>query len=214
MKIQLELDRRGQMMLKKTAALLAVAYLVAPMALADDYMGENHTDKSSLPSWIKDTSGVGQSQDGVVRSNQILELGIAPANGLQLEGESMLRRGDLEGALVVLQRAVEQAPMDIEKRILYAQCLEKKLVKSKKKDPALYNFLVKQWLFIFKKAEFADQAMAGKGHLYNLTGTFPKAFERERTFLARVLIPEDAPVKSAHKAPATEAAAKKEPAEQ
>jgi hypothetical protein len=196
-------------MLKKVATIiLAAAFVVAPMAKAEnlDWLNEDK-DKSQLPDWIKDTSSVGQDHDGVVYSNQILELGSAPSSGLQLEGESMLRRGDLDGALMVAQKAVEQAPLDMEKRILYSQCLEKKLLQSKKKDPALYNFLVKQWLFIYKKAEFVDHTMAAKGHLSHLCGTVPKNFEREKTFLARVLITEDT-------APAAKVAAVKKPAPQ
>ena len=109
----------------------------------------------------------------------------------------MLRMGNLETALMTLQKAVELAPMDMDKRILYSQALEKKLATQEVKDPKLFNFLVKQWLFICRKSEFIDQTLEARSHLLHLTGTAPKAFERSQTFLARVLIPEDGSAKVA-----------------
>lgn len=177
------------MMLKRFALLLAVAsILVAPAVRADQ---EDNDKADDTPSWIMDTSGVGRDHNGTVRSNQILEMGTMPANALHLEGENMLRRGDLDGALVDLQKAVEMAPMDIDKRVLYAQALEQKLMKQKPKDPKLYNFLVKQWFFIYKKAEFVDQSLQAKQHIMHLSGTIQKPWERDKTFLTRVMIPED-----------------------
>lgn len=145
--------------------------------------------------YIVDTSEIGQDTHGVVNSDQFLELGVPSANALRIEGEQSMRLGNLPRAIMVLQRAVELAPLDMDGRILYAEALEKKLIKQKDRDPALYNFIVKQWLFVYKKAEFADHAMQGYGHLVKLTGTAPKRFEKEPKFLSRVLIPEDGSVK-------------------
>lgn len=183
-------------MLKKIATIAAVLYMFAPMAMADENIdgADAARNPDDMPSWIMDTSSVGKDNNGVVRSNQILELGEAPPNALHLEGESMLRRGDLDNALRTLQRCVELAPGDMDKRILYSQCLEKKLMKQKHKDPVLYNFLVKQWYFIYKKSEFPDQVMNARERIAHLSGTIPKPMEREKTFLARVLIPEDGPI--------------------
>jgi len=114
--------------------------------------------------------------------------------------------GNLDRALTVLQRSVEMAPLDMDGRILYAEALEKKLLKQEEKDPILYNFLVKQWLFVYKKSEFADQAMQGLQHLTSLTGTQPKRFESIPKFLVRVLLPEDGSTKVAlggNRAPGT-----------
>ena len=144
------------------------------------------------PDWIKDTSGVGRDVNGVVRSDQLLELGVASPGGMQLEGENLMKLGNIEEALLSLQKAVEMAPMDMDKRTLYAQALEKKLLKQKDhKDPALYNFLVKQWLYILKHSEFADQTMEARAHLISVCGSIPKPLESSKGFLARVLIPED-----------------------
>jgi hypothetical protein len=166
------------MMIKKALVGLSLAVLLAPMAIADD-------------GYIMDTSGIGRSHNGVVRSDQFLELGMGSANALRLEGESSLRNGHLDRAITVLQRSVEMAPMDMDGRILYSQALEQKLISQKERNPSLFNFLVKQWLFVAKKAEFADQAMIGRAHLMNLTGVAPKMFEKEPKYLARVLMPED-----------------------
>jgi hypothetical protein len=166
------------MMIKRVLVGLSLSVLLAPQAIAkEDY--------------IMDTSDVGRSHNGVIRSDQFLELGMGGANALRIEGESNLRNGHLDRAITVLQRSVEMAPMDMDGRILYAQALEQKLISQKERDPALFNFLVKQWLFVAKKAEFADQAMQGRSHLMNLTGVVPKLFEKEPKFLARVLMPED-----------------------
>lgn len=164
------------------AAAIAAFTLGLPAIAADEETPED---------WIMDTSGIGQSNNGVVRNDQFLELGVPTASALQLEGESAMRLGNLDRALTVLQRSIELAPLDSDKRILYAEALEKKLMMQKERDPRLYNFLVKQWLFVAQKADFPDQQMTGRAHLANMTGQVPKNFEKPHKFLARVLVPED-----------------------
>lgn len=151
---------------------------------------------SKSEDYIMDTSGVGKTT-GTISSDQFLELGVSSPNALRLEGEQSLRMGNLDRAITVLQRSVEMAPLDMDGRILYAEALEKKLIKQKEKDPSLYNFLAKQWLFVYKKSEFPDQAMQGLQHLISLTGTQPKRREKPEKFLARILLPEDGSVKVA-----------------
>lgn len=151
-------------------------------ALADD------TD-----AWIMDTSEIGKSRNGIIRNDQILEMGVPTASALQLEGESSMRMGQIDRAIVALQRAIELAPLDSDKRLLYAEALEKKLMTTptKQRDPRFYNFVLKQWLFIYQKADFPDQKMQAGGHLVQLTGSAPRMFERPHKYLARVLLPED-----------------------
>lgn len=169
---------------------------VTPAMAQADYGSGEEEEPEETRKWIKDTSGIGKSRNGVVRNDQFLELGVGTPSCLQLEGESLLRTGNLEQALTVLQRAVEMAPMDMDKRILYAEALEKYLVKQKpERDPRLYNFLIKQWLFVAKKAEYPDQMAIGRGHLLNMTGKLPGRFGKPETFLKTVLIPEDGSVK-------------------
>lgn len=167
--------------MKKISGLVFAALLVFPAACR----------AGDTEDWIMDTSGIGQDRNGVIRNDQILEMGVPTASALQMEGESSLRLGNVDRALVALQRATELAPLDMDKRILYGECLEKKLMAQKPRDPRLYNYLVKQWLFVATKAEFADQSMQGRAHLGVLTGAAPKLFEKPEKFLARVLIPED-----------------------
>jgi hypothetical protein len=140
--------------------------------------------------YIMDTSSIGQSHDGVVRSEQLLELGGESSNALRLEGESSLRMGHLDRALMVLQRSVEMGPGDIDSRILYAQALEQKLMIEKVRDPGLHNFCIKQWFFVFKKAEFPDQSIQARAHLINLTGVAPRRWDTEPKYLARVALPD------------------------
>jgi hypothetical protein len=140
--------------------------------------------------FIMDTSSIGQSHNGVVSSEQLLELGSDSANALRLEGESSLRLGHLDRALMVLQRSVEMAPADIDGRILYAQALEQKLMAEKVRDPALYNFCIGHWFYVFKKAEFPDQSIQARAHLINLTGIAPRHWDTEQKYLAKVALPE------------------------
>lgn len=171
-------------MFSKKSILGLSMLLVMPgtAAMADD------TD-----AWIMDTSEIGKSRNGIIRNDQILEMGVPTASALQLEGESSMRMGQIDRAIVALQRAIELAPLDSDKRLLYAEALEKKLMTTptKQRDPRFYNFVLKQWLFIYQKADFPDQKMQAGGHLVQLTGSAPRMFERPHKYLARVLLPED-----------------------
>jgi hypothetical protein len=158
------------------AASLVFAATVPVYATASDFM--------------MDTSSIGQSHNGVVSSEQLLELGGEDAGGLRLEGESSLREGNIDRALMVLQRSVEMGPGDIDGRILYAQALEQKLTAQKVRDPELYNFCTRQWFYVFKKSEFPDQSIQARAHLINLTGIAPRHWDTEQKYLAKVALPE------------------------
>lgn len=175
-------EKRYANLAKITLVWAAAVACIAPASARDD-------------DFIMDTDGIGKSNNGVVTSDQFLELGVPTPNALRMEGEQSMRIGNLDRALTVLQRSVEMSPMDIDGRIMYAEALEKKLLKQKRRDPKLYNFVIKQWLYVAKKSEFADQSMQGVAHLQGLTGTAPKRWEKEKKFLSRVLIPEDGKVK-------------------
>lgn len=148
--------------------------------------------------FIKETDDIGQAREnGVVISNQMIELGMISSNLLRLDGEQCIRVGNIERAIKVLQRAVETEPLDMDGRVLYATALEKKLMKQKSKDrdPKLYNFTVKQWYYIAKVCEFEDQKTQALKHLQVLTGKVPGRFDRRQAFLKKALIPEDGSVK-------------------
>ena len=76
-----------------------------------------------------------------------------------------MRINNIERAITLLQKSVQLAPRDMDGHILYAEALEKKLAKQKDRDPALYNSVVKQWLYVAKNADFMDQANQGVKHL-------------------------------------------------
>lgn len=171
------------MLSKKHILVLSMLLMLpVPAALAD---GED--------SWIMDTSEIGRSRNGIIRNDQILEMGVPTASALQLEGESSMRMGQIDRAIVALQRSIELAPLDSDKRLLYAEALEKKLMSTpqSKRDPRFFNFVVKQWYFILQKADFPDQKVQAGGHLVQLVGTAPRMFERPHRYLGRVLLPED-----------------------
>ncbi len=117
-------------------------------------LNSNALAKAKNTDFIMDTEDVGKTSGTVVSSDQFLELGTSTPSALRMEGEQALRMGNHDRALTVLQRSVEMAPMDMDGRILYSEALEKKLMRQHEKDPALYNFLVKQWLFVYKESEF------------------------------------------------------------
>jgi hypothetical protein len=169
---------------KSTLLGLSIAFIACPASIAVD-------------DFIMDTSSIGRSVNGVVTSDQFLELGMHTASALRLEGENALRLGHVDHAITVLQRSIEMAPSDTDGRIMYALALEKKLISQKERDPRLFNFCVKQWLFVAKNAYFPDQKMQGKSHLVNLTGVAPKMWESGKRFLARVMLPEDGSTKVA-----------------
>jgi len=146
--------------------------------------------------FIFDTNRIGRGS-GVIMSDQLLELGMVSSDGLRLEGEQAIRLGNTDRACQLLQKAIEMQPGDFDGRILYASALEKKLMKQKasKRDPKLFNFVVKNWYFVYKKSEFHDQKAQAKSHLEKLVGALPKRMEKPHKYLARVLIPEDGSVK-------------------
>jgi hypothetical protein len=162
---------------------------LAVMAAMAAGMAAQAADKT--PDWIMDTSDVGTDRNGVIQSHRAMELGIGSPGAMQLMGEETLRSGSLDAALRSLQKAVEMAPGDMDKRTLYAQALQKKLMKQDKKDPAFYNFVVKQWFYVYKHAEYIDQTIEAKQQLKQLCGTVPKPLERSRNYLGRVLLPEE-----------------------
>lgn len=140
--------------------------------------------------FIMDTSKV-DTKKPTVTTDQNVEMGVPLPNRLRLEGENALRTGNLEHAITVLQKAVEIAPNNMDGRILYSEALEKKLNGQLKKDPKLYNYLVKQWLFIARHSEFSDQRVQGFKHLEDLTGVVPKKMDSEKKYLHKVLKPEE-----------------------
>ena len=59
--------------------------------------------------FIMDTDGIGKSNNGVVTSDQFLELGVPTANALRMEGEQSMRIGNLDRALSVWDGAADPA---------------------------------------------------------------------------------------------------------
>ena len=133
----------------------------------------------------------------MIMSNQILELGVVTSSALRLQGEQAIRMGNTSRAIQVLQKAVQMNPLDMDGRVLYATALEKKLIAQKERDPRLYNYVLKQWTFVFKHSEFPDQKLQGRNHLINLAGRPPKWHENVKRYLKHVMIPEDGSVRVA-----------------
>lgn len=174
-----------------------VLSLVACATAPDMVLAKGSKSKKKQPDYIMDTSGIGKSNNGMIMSNQILELGVVTPSALRLQGEQAIRLGNTDRAIQVLQRSVEMNPLDMDGRVLYATALEKKLVRQKKRDPRLYNYVLKQWTFVFKHSEFDDQKMQGRNHLINLAGRAPRWHESVKRYLNKIMIPEDGSVRVA-----------------
>ena len=138
----------------------------------------------------QDTTPIAHSEQALVSSDQLLDIGTSTSSALRLEGEQSMRFNNIDRAVLVLGKSVEMSPADMDGRILYAEALEKKLMRQKTQDPQLHNLVVKQWLYIAKKADYMDQKMQGTKHLSSLTGQRPRMWETEDRFLSRVLVPE------------------------
>lgn len=168
----------GERMAMITLAIFAAAAVAQP-------------GQSRDADFIKDTTPLGHTDHGLVSSDQLLELGTQTSSALRLEGEQSMRFNNIDKAIMVLQKSVEMTPSDMDGRILYAEALEKKLNHQKDRDPALFNFAVKQWLYVAKKADFMDQKLQAMKHLQTLTGQRPHRWENEVHYLSHVLMPED-----------------------
>jgi hypothetical protein len=174
-------------MLKRTLAQSALVYLTLWML----------TPAASFAKTEYLASEPAAQSSGQVQDDQFLELNTPSSEGMRLEGEQAMRYGNYDRAIAVLKKSVQISPTDMDGRILFAEALEKKLLKQQVKDPALYNSVMKQWLIVSKNGNFMDQKMQGRAHLQSLAGTAPKHFESDAKFLSRILIPEDGSVKVA-----------------
>jgi hypothetical protein len=168
--------------------ILAIAFI--SITFATFPCSAKKTEDKPTPDFIMDTSKISTEKKNVT-SDQNVEMGVPLPNKLRLEGENALRTGNLEHAITVLQKAVELAPNNMDGRILYAEALEKKLNGQLKKDPKLYNYLVKQWLYVARRSEFSDQRVQGYKHLEDMTGSVPKRMDSEKKYLHKVLKPEE-----------------------
>jgi len=147
--------------------------------------------QSDDPDFVMDTSPIERTSDGSVTSEQLLELGTPTVDSLKLTAEQCVRSGNLNKAIMNFQRAVEMDPQAVDTRAQYADALEKKLRGQKNRDPKLFNFVIKQWLFVYRKSDFLDEKQLSSSHLSNLTGIAPGKYERTKAYLAKVLMPED-----------------------
>lgn len=163
----------------RATILVSLVLIGAPACLADN------------TNFLKETSNIGDDMGSVVRQDRMMEIGSQTADKYYLQGDSALRTGNIERALKLLQKAVETEPDNLDMRVTYAGALEKKLRKQKDRDPKLYNFCVKQWLYVAKKTTYRDQNLEAAEHLKNLTGVQLHRFEPSKMFLSKVLIPED-----------------------
>lgn len=145
---------------------------------------------AQAPCAAAETGDMAAPGQAAVSSQDALSLGQESAHRLRAHGEQVLRSGQPEKALKILERSVRLSPKDLETRILYARALEHGLENAD--DPHKFNLAVKQWLYVMRKAEFEDQRATARERLTALTGRAPRFYELPAQYLAQVLKPEPA----------------------
>jgi hypothetical protein len=135
-------------------------------------------------------------------------------DALLFQAEYAMHYGNYQGALKVIEQALKKDDDNADLHAIYAQALEQKYKSGEKRDPALFNKLVKEWLIVMRdekgpeKGLYAhgwtsplgksmgdeDHALLAATHLYKLTGSVPKNGQTDKNYLKKVLHPASASV--------------------
>jgi tetratricopeptide (TPR) repeat protein len=116
---------------------------------------------------------------------------------LRTHADVYLKNGDVENAIILVEKAIELQPEDTDGRQIYADALEQKLKAQTERDPHTFNQCIKQWYFLFKNAEYPEMANLAAKHLKDLSGKSPYVWPTARMYLTRVLLPEQGSTESA-----------------
>jgi len=116
---------------------------------------------------------------------------------LRTHASSYLKDGDVENAIILVEKAIELQPEDTDGRQIYADALEQKLKAQTERDPHTFNQCIKQWYFLFKNAEYPEMANLAAKHLKDLSGKSPYIWPTAKMYLTRVLMSEQGATESA-----------------
>ena len=111
---------------------------------------------------------------------------------LRARALACLKQGEADAAIKLVERAIEMQPEDLDGRQTYAQALENKVMAQTEPDSHLFNQCLRQWYFIYKKAEYSELVKLAAGHLQELTGKSPYIWPGAKMYLSRVMLPEAA----------------------
>jgi hypothetical protein len=143
-------------------------------------------------------------------------LGGAHSSGesLLFQAEYAMHYGNYQGALHVIEQALKKDDDNADLHAIYAQALEQKYKSGEKRDPALFNKLVKEWLIVMRDEKGDEKGLYNHGfttplgksmgdedhsilaatHLYKLTGSVPRNGQSDKNYLKKVLHPSSASV--------------------
>jgi len=149
-----------------------------------------------------------------VNNMDILGGAHASETTMLFQAEYAMHYGNYQGALRVIEQALKKDDDNADLHAIYAQALEEKYKAGEKRDPALFNKLVKEWLIVMrdekgpekglyfhgytsplgKSMGDEDHSLLAATHLYKLTGSVPKNGQSDKNYLKKVLQPSSASV--------------------
>jgi hypothetical protein len=151
-------------------------------------------------------------------------LGAPTAESLLFQADYALKLGNYEVAIALLKKSLAENDDDADTHFMYAQALEKKLRGQEKKDPKLFNKVVKEYLMVMRSERGIEKGLYFHGfatpygrsfgdegrelmaaqRLYKLTGMVPRIGQSDKKYLSLVLKPVTTEVEGKilnHKAP-------------
>jgi hypothetical protein len=130
-----------------------------------------------------------------ISSDQILDLSTNTSGSMSIAADQAERNGNTARTVNAFKKAIDLNPEDYETRIKFATYLENKLRKQKNPNAKLFNYIVSQWLLVYKKDLFDDEKQLSLSHLQGLCGRAPQPYQTIKGYLKKVTYPEDGSVK-------------------
>ncbi len=162
---------------------------------------------SAKPSSDDDDEGVVSTYDVFGKGKKKID------SGMQTLGSDFaMRTNDVNRAIKTARRAVQLDPDDVDARVSLGEALFEKVHDDKAAYPEQYNECVKTWLTVYRNLvgeetgmnykgigipgfrtlfEDEDRSRLAKDRLIDLCGRVPKAWETNKKFLDKVLIPQE-----------------------
>ncbi len=188
-------------------ALLALAF---QPALADAEHPNEHFNEYT-GEWVPDFANGYKP----ISNYEMLSLGGQPTAVVYLfEADMALKAGKYEDAIAICKKSLALNDEDADTHVIYAQALETKMKAAPKRDPKLFNKVVKEWLIVMRDERGAekgnywhgfnargnyyddeDHALLAAQHLQKLTKVVPKNGVSDEKYLKQVLKPTTTEVK-------------------
>jgi tetratricopeptide (TPR) repeat protein len=136
--------------------------------------------------------------------------GSSSASALCRAAKYQLKVGNVDKAISLSKRSLEENDDDEETHFVYAEALERKVKSQETRDPILYRLCIKEWLNCLRQEsgyekistshglslpklvkfyEDEDGTVPAKRHIMRLVGRLPKAWETDAHYLDKVAGP-------------------------